>query len=99
MLLIFKKGILPGGSMGRCLNRMRFQVGTLRPVNRLVSILVVWTFVCYAVFQFTWHGEPSAYVAATVNSRLLLQKVTDSPLSTTATPSPPSDAAGKHHTS
>ena len=45
----------------------------------MVSILVAWTLLCYALFQLTAQNEGGAYVGEAVNSRLLLQKVTDSP--------------------
>jgi len=55
----------------------------LRSSRRAVSVLAIWTCFCYALFQFSSNSESSAYVGANVNTRLLLQKVTETPLSTT----------------
>ena len=46
-----------------------------RRVQRLVTLLVLWTFVCYGLFQLTTLNDAGAYIS--VSSRLLLQKVTD----------------------
>ena len=68
--------------------------GHRRRLQRLVSVLVVWTFVCYGLFQLTSPNEAGAYIGSAVNSRLLLQKVTDSPLLTTGSAMSDAAAAG-----
>lgn len=55
----------------------------LRSSRRAVSVLVIWTCLCYALFQFSSNSESNAYVGTNVNTRLLLQKVTETPVSTT----------------
>lgn len=64
-----------------------------RPLQRSVTLLVAWTFLCYALFQISG-GKSGAGPAdggaldyagvGSVNSRLLLQKVTESPPTSTA---------------
>jgi hypothetical protein len=67
----------------------------LRPLQRSVYVLVVWTCLCYGLFQISSHGSGggdsssggggAGYAGAgPVNSRLLLQKVTETPLTSTA---------------
>ena len=65
----------------------------LRPLQRSVYVLVVWTCLCYGLFQISSHGSGDSsssgggavYAGAgPVNSRLLLQKVTETPLTSTA---------------
>lgn len=65
----------------------------LRPFQRSVYVLVVWTCLCYGLFQISSHGSADSsssgagagYAGAgPVNSRLLLQKVTETPLTSTA---------------
>ena len=56
----------------------------LRLSRRSVSVVAIWTCLCYALFQFSPNSESSAYIGANVNTRLLLQKVTETPVSTTA---------------
>lgn len=68
-----------------------------RPLQRSVSLLIAWTFLCYALFQMSSGGggggnagggeAPNSIDYAgtgSVNSRLLLQKVTESPPTSTA---------------
>ena len=62
----------------------------LRPLQRSVYLLVVWTCLCYGLFQISSRGgadsqSGAGYAGAgPVNSRLLLQKVTETPLTSTA---------------
>lgn len=64
----------------------------LRPLQRSVYLLVVWTCLCYGLFQISSRGAGDSsngmgagYAGAgPVNSRLLLQKVTETPLTSTA---------------
>lgn len=64
----------------------------LRPLQRSVYLLVVWTCLCYGLFQISSrgsgdssNGNGAVYAGAgPVNSRLLLQKVTETPLTSTA---------------
>ena len=65
--------------------RMGFLLGNRRPLRRFVYLLIVWSFLCYAIFQFTTRSESSVYIGNNVNTRLLLQKVTEMPVSTTST--------------
>lgn len=64
----------------------------LRPLQRSVYLLVAWTCLCYAVFQISSRGVNDSgnigagYAGAgPVNSRLLLQKVTETPPASTST--------------
>ena len=76
-----------------------------RPLQRSVTLLVAWTFLCYALFQISGSksgagdGSMDYAGAGPVNSRLLLQKVTESPATSTValnvanTPSASTDAS------
>ena len=64
--------------------------GGNRPFQRSVYLLVIWTCLCYGLFQISSRGSVDSssnggYAGAgPVNSRLLLQKVTETPTSTAA---------------
>jgi len=61
--------------------------------RRVVYVLFVWSTLCYGLFLFSGNGQSSEYVGANVNTRLLLQKVTETPPSTPSSPTSPSAAA------
>ncbi|KAK2718444.1 uncharacterized protein LOC136037819 isoform X2 [Artemia franciscana] len=56
-----------------------------RNCQRFCSVIVAWSCLCFVVFQVVIHKTPNQYSAPSINSRYLLEKLTDPPGTTSKT--------------